>query len=97
MRMDAPRALELGLVTEVVPRDQLLQRAMEIAEDLNTWSAPLAVRATRATYWTTTNLHYADARPWGRVYDNQVRFHTEDFKEGKKAAREGRKPEFKGR
>ena len=45
-RWDARRALELGLVTEVVEPDRLLERANEIATAIAA-SSPAAVRATR--------------------------------------------------
>jgi enoyl-CoA hydratase/carnithine racemase len=45
-RWDAGRALELGLVSEVVPHDQLLPRAHELAAAIAA-SSPAAVRATR--------------------------------------------------
>jgi len=45
-RMSATRAYELGLVSEVVEHDRLLERAHEIAALVNR-NAPLAVRGTR--------------------------------------------------
>src|SRR5439155_399553 len=45
-RMDAQRAYQLGLVSEVVPHEQLMARAREIADTVNR-NAPLAVRGTR--------------------------------------------------
>ncbi|MCH7926177.1 MAG: hypothetical protein IIC51_11635, partial [Planctomycetes bacterium] len=45
-RMDAQRAYDLGLVSEVVPHDHLMERAWEIADIVNR-NAPLAVRGTR--------------------------------------------------
>jgi enoyl-CoA hydratase/carnithine racemase len=45
-RWDARRALELGLVTEVVPPERVLERAQEIATAIAR-NSPAAVRATR--------------------------------------------------
>ena len=45
-RLDAPRAYDLGLVTEVVAADALAARLREIADTVNR-NAPLAVRGTR--------------------------------------------------
>ena len=45
-RLSAPRAYELGMISEVVEHDRLLERAMEIATIVNR-NAPLAVRGTR--------------------------------------------------
>ena len=47
VRWDAQRACELGLVTEVLPPDRLLERAHEIATAISA-ASPAAVRATRA-------------------------------------------------
>ena len=44
--VSARRALEMGLVNEVVPADQLLRRALEWARTIRK-NAPLAVRATK--------------------------------------------------
>ena len=95
--MDAQRAFEIGLVTEVVPREHLLERALGIAEEINEGSAPLAVRATKSNYWMTTNMNLQEARSMSRVLDNQVRFRTEDAKEGHRAIKENRRPEWKAR
>ena len=95
--MDAQRAFEIGLVTEVVPREQLLERALGIAEEINEGSAPLAIRATKSNYWMTTNMNLEEARSMSRVLDNQVRFRTEDAKEGHRAIKENRRPEWKAR
>src|SRR5436189_215841 len=45
-RMTAGRAFQLGLVSEVVPHAQLMERAREVAAVVNS-NAPLAVRGTR--------------------------------------------------
>ncbi|HEX5613751.1 MAG TPA: enoyl-CoA hydratase-related protein [Acidimicrobiia bacterium] len=44
--IDAPRALEMGLLNAVVPRDELLAKAYEYAHRI-TANAPLAVQATK--------------------------------------------------
>ncbi|MFO7495747.1 MAG: enoyl-CoA hydratase-related protein, partial [Desulfobacterales bacterium] len=45
-RMSAQRAYEVGLVTEIVPHDQLMDRAAELAEILLK-NAPLALWGTK--------------------------------------------------
>jgi len=45
-RMSAQRAYELGLVSEITPKEKLMERAWEVAEIVNR-NAPLAVRGTR--------------------------------------------------
>lgn len=51
-RMDAARAHQLGLVTEVVPQPGLLRRAMEIAAVIAA-HAPELVRTSMETVWST--------------------------------------------
>lgn len=72
-RLNARRACELGLVTEVVPRAALLERALGIAEEINKApSARLAMRATKALYWSTTKMRYEEARNWVWAFDNDM-------------------------
>jgi len=52
--MSAQRAYDLGMISEVLEHDKLLERAHEIADIINS-NAPLAVRGTRLTIprrWT---------------------------------------------
>ncbi len=54
-RMSAARAYQLGLVSEVVPSDQLMERAMWIATSIA--SAPaLAVQGTLRAVWAANEL-----------------------------------------
>ena len=56
----AARAYEDGLVTEVVPHDELLPRATALAEKIAV-TEPAMVRALRAAYDRTLNLSADDA------------------------------------
>ncbi len=49
---DAQEALRMGLVQEVVPHGKQLERAVELAERIAA-QAPLGVRATLASAWTS--------------------------------------------
>lgn len=97
-RMDAKRAYELGVVTEVVPIKELVDRAMEIATVIAN-QAPLAVQATKETFQRAFDLRYA----WRPLYDHmhekriQVDWESEDGKEGPRAFAEKRAPVWKGR
>ncbi len=94
-RMSAQRAYEVGLVTEVVPRDKLMQRATEIAEVISE-QAPLAVRATKRAM-ARAFKPFEDARALYHHYAASVAWGTEDAREGPRAFAEKRKPQWKGR
>jgi enoyl-CoA hydratase/carnithine racemase len=94
-RMSSRRAPELGMVSEVVPLGQLLERALDIAEQINQYSAPLASRATKAGAVFQGDLPLEGARAGARRFDHWVRFHTEDAQEGRRALAEKRQPRFK--
>jgi enoyl-CoA hydratase/carnithine racemase len=96
-RIDAQRAYELGLVSEVVPRNELDDRALAIADRINAQSSPMALRATRAYTYSTADLPFEQARRWARVFDNAVRFQTDDAVEGHRAYAEKRAPRWSGR
>src|SRR3546814_13075374 len=61
-RMSAERAYELGMITEVVAQDKLLELAHEIA-DLVHSNAPPAVRATPLPTPTTPTLTLLEGQP----------------------------------
>jgi len=54
-RMSAERAFQVGLVTEVVPRDELLERAGWAARVIAD-SPALAVQGTMRALWTALEL-----------------------------------------
>jgi enoyl-CoA hydratase len=58
--VDAPRALELGLVNEVVPHEQLVGRAIELALDIS-GNDPRAVRNLKRLYDENAKLAPGDA------------------------------------
>lgn len=94
-RIDASRALEIGLVRQVVPRDELLAAARAFADRL-CQGAPLAVRAVKEMAYRGQHLPWEDAVRMGEAMRRVVGA-TEDAREGMTAARERRTPQWRGR
>ena len=57
--VDAQQALEWGLVNEVVPHDELVERAQTLAADI-AGVGDTAVSAMKRLYWATTSVTPAD-------------------------------------
>ncbi|WP_045875488.1 enoyl-CoA hydratase/isomerase family protein [Pseudofrankia sp. DC12] len=92
-RMPAQRAYELGLVSEVVEHDRLLERAYEIAATVNR-NAPLAVRGTRLAIRRGLDLPTHDAEVMAETFRERV-VRTDDAKEGPAAFLQKRQPVWK--
>ena len=94
-RMSAQRAYDLGLVSEVVAHDRLLERAREIAGIVNR-NAPLAVRGTRLAIRRGLDLPLYEAEVMAEAFRERV-VRTDDAKEGPRAFVEKREPEWRCR
>ena len=94
-RFDADDAMDMGLVDEIAPLDQLLLRAHALAASIAE-NAPLAIRSTRKTL--RGDLAAAVRAQTDREFaEQQWLMKTDDFKEGVKAVSERRPGDFKGR
>jgi enoyl-CoA hydratase len=89
-RFPAERALDLGLINEIVPEKELLERAHEWARRINA-NAPLAVQATKESVMRGLALNLDDAYDVESEMSKRI-FKTEDAKEGPKAFAEKRPP-----
>jgi enoyl-CoA hydratase/carnithine racemase len=94
-RMSAQRAYEVGLVTEVVPHDRLMDRARELARMLLT-NAPLAVWGTKMAILQGLGLPIPQAEEIAAGYLEIVE-QSEDHAEGPRAFVEKRDPVWKAR
>ena len=93
--LSASRCLELGLVNQVVPDDQLEKEALELAARIAA-NAPLAVRATKRMFRMAERESFDDHVH--HVYLQLLPlFATKDFKEGMASFLERREADFRGR
>ena len=88
-------ALDLGFLNYVVPEADVLDKALEIAGKIAA-NAPIAVKAIRASARACIGLPEKEALKLENKYSAPV-LATEDAREGPRAFKEKRTPEFKGR
>ncbi|MBX6387939.1 MAG: enoyl-CoA hydratase/isomerase family protein [Frankia sp.] len=94
-RMSAQRAYDLGLISEVVEHDRLIERAREIAGTVNR-NAPLAVRGTRLAIRKGLDLPMHEAEILAEAFRERV-VRTDDAREGPRAFMEKRPPRWQCR
>lgn len=94
-QVGAEASLRMGLIQEIVVTDQVLNRAIEIADSI-------AAKAPIAAQMTKHMVRMAQSTPLeiGLLYENDSFSYcmtTEDAAEGQRAFAEKRPPDFKGR
>ena len=93
--IDAHEAAAIGLVSRVVPDDELLDEALDLADRINGWSTQ-GTALTKRTMWAgleTASLRAAiEMESQTQLF---VRLTTQNFEEAVRARKDGRPPDFK--
>lgn len=91
--INADRAYEVGLVNYVVPADQVMDKAMELAQTIAA-NAPISLRLTKEIFHIAPQTSFEDAQRFcNRCWDYVEK--TQDAIEGPQAFLEKRKPQWK--
>ena len=93
--MDAEEAERSGLVSRVIPADQLLEEAMKVAAKIADFSLPAIMMIKESTNKAYETTLCEGVRFERRLF--QSMFATEDQKEGMSAFIEKRSPQFKNK
>ncbi len=93
--VEAEECRELGLVSKVVPDDELMTEAMSWAQEIAA-NAPLAVQATKRLMRLGNDETY-EATVDHTLLELRVLMGMQDFREGVSAFLDRREPEFTGR
>jgi enoyl-CoA hydratase len=95
MRIDSAEALRIGLVDRVLPDAELRGATMEIATTIS-GNAPLAIKAAKLTIAQV--LKDPGQRDMDAIKEiGTACMDSEDFREGRRAFMEKRRPKFSGR
>jgi len=94
-RIDAERALQIGLINHIVPRAQLLDRALEMAARIAE-NGPLAVRAVKETVLASSGLTLHEGYELEDAAKERV-LASRDAREGPRAFIEKRPAVYEGR
>lgn len=91
-KLTAQEAREIGLVQKVVPKDQLMDAAMELAQLIAT-KAPLSVMSAKRVIHATRQAAFG-AGQYAESEQNNIVSTSRDVGEGMRALREKRTPNF---
>jgi len=91
-RISAERAREVGLVTEVVPREALLDRALEVAQFIAD-APPLVVQGTMRALWTAFDTSRSQAIDLANLF-TRIGSDAAAFKAGQERFASGQRPSW---
>lgn len=95
LRIDSSEALRIGLVERVIPDDQLWGETMGIAQTISE-NAPLAIKAAKITIAQVLKDESQRDMDTIKTIGNAC-MDSQDFREGRQAFMEKRRPKFQGR
>jgi 2-(1,2-epoxy-1,2-dihydrophenyl)acetyl-CoA isomerase len=93
--IDAVEAQRIGLITRVVPHNDLGRVTRELALGLAKGPA-IALRMSKATLWKLSGIDVESSNEYSALME-QIGSNTEDCREGLNAFKEKREPVFKGK
>ena len=92
--ISAVEAMNMGLISEVLSADRLMERAQQFADNVCR-QAPLALQAIKRTALATHTLPWADAFRFEMEQAGMVMM-SKDAREGPRAFKQKRTPDFTG-
>lgn len=93
--INAERAYEVGLINHVVPQEEVLDKALEIAKTIAE-NAPLSLKLSKQIMHVASQSSFEDAQRFCLVAWDYIEG-TEDAQEGPRSFLEKRKPNWKGK
>jgi len=93
--IDAEEAYRIGMVNKVVPHDELMPAALELAAKIAS-KPPLSVQLAKEGIRRSINIPVEEWKEW-YSFAQRYCFGTEDHREGANAFVEKREPYFRGR
>ena len=95
-KITAEEAKEMGLVSKVLPPEELLPAAMSLATELSTMVSPRSVRVMKSQLWESPYQSLGDAITLANS-EMFTSLQSEDFQEGVAHFLERREPKFTGK